>query len=87
MVASRKQATHKHVRAQSGFIGPKGISGPVSGCLDSHGQYQCDLIHQQGGRYEVRIPLCSFMEAPVVVQLQDNHSSSTTDSRLSKCDC
>ena len=78
---SRKQATHKHVRAQCSFIGPDGVPGYVSGsgCPDSHGQYH-------GGRYEVRIPLCHFMEAPVLVQPQEHHSSGTTHSGSSVCD-
>ena len=58
-----------------------------SGGHNSHAQYNCGLVYQQGDWYEVRIPLCSFMEKPVVVQPQEHHSSGTTNSGLSECDC
>ena len=80
MVFVRKQATHKHVRAQGGLVGPKRVPGPVlgKGCPDSDGQHHCALLYKQGGRYEVRIPLCSVMEAPVLVQPQEHHTSGAT---------
>ena len=54
---------------------------------DSHGQHHCGLLYKQGGWYEVRIPLCSVMEAPLVVQPQEHHSSGATYSGSPKRDC
>ena len=80
LVSARKQTTHKHIRAQGRVVGPKRVPGPLSGtgCPDSHGQHHCGLLYKRGGRYEVRIPLCSVMEAPVMVQSQEHHTSGST---------
>ena len=48
---------------------------------------QGHVVHQQGGRYEGRKSLYSFMEAPVLVQPQEHHSSGVTLSGASDCDC
>ena len=89
MVSARKQTTHKRVRAQRRVVGPKRVPGPVSvtGCPDSNGQHHCGLLYKQRGWYEVRIPLCSVMEAPVMVQPQEHHTSGATYSRSPKHDC
>ena len=89
MVSARKQTTHKHVRAQGCVVNPKRVPGPVSGtgCPDSHGQHHCGLLYKQGGQYEVWIPLCSVLEAPVMVQPQEHHTSGATYSGLPKRDC
>ena len=89
MVSARKQATHEHVIAQGRVVGPKRVSGPLFGlgCPDSHGQHHYGLLYKQGGQYEVRIPVCSVMEAPFMVQPQEHYTSGATYSRLPKPDC
>ena len=89
LVSARKQTKHKHVRAQSRVVGPKRVPGPLSGtgCPDSHGQHHCGLLYKQGGQYEVRIPLCSVMEAPVMVQSQEHHTSGAIYSGSPERDC
>ena len=74
-------------KTQSHSVFPNGVPKPLSGssCPDSHGQHHCGLIHQQGGRYDVRIPLCPFVEAPVLVKLQEHHSSGVAHSSSSDC--
>ena len=32
-----------------------------------HRQHNCGFLHQQGGRYEIRLSLCPPMETPVLV--------------------
>ena len=56
-----------------------------SNCSDSNGQHNCSLLHQQGGRYEIRLSLCPPLETPVLVSSQKNSSASATHSRSLEC--
>ena len=44
-------------------------------------------IHQQGGRYEVRLTLCPSLAPPVLVQSETYCPKGQTHSRPSECDC
>ena len=57
------------------------------GCSDCLGKHCSGLLHQQGESYEIRLPLCSPLEAPVMVQSQTNCLTGLTHSGLFQRDC
>ena len=54
-------------------------------CSDSNGQHNCGLLHQQGGRYEIRLSLCPPLETSVSVSPQRNSSAGSAHSRSLEC--
>ena len=89
LVSTRKPPSYKLPRAKSGLAGLKKVPTPCTreGSADCHRQHHSCGIHQQGGRYEVRLTLCPSLAAPVLVQPTTGYSQSQTHSWPSKCDC
>ena len=89
LVNTRKPPSHKLPRAKSGLAGLKKVPAPCAreGSADCHRQYHCCGIHQQGGRYDVRLTLCPSLAAPVLVQPEAGCSQGQTHSWSPQCDC
>ena len=47
-----------------------------SDCSGCNGQHNCGVLHQQGGRYEIRLSLCPPIETSILVPSQGNSSES-----------
>ena len=64
-----------------------GVKSSLSGiwqgpdCIDSNGQHNHSLFHQQGGQNEVRLSLCPPLETSVLVSPQRNSSEVSAHSR------
>ena len=89
LVSFRKPSSCKFSGTKSCLAGPKKVPALSTGksrrnCHRQH--YSCG-IHQQGGRYEVRLTLCPSMAAPVLVQSETCCSEGQTHPRPSECDC
>ena len=89
LVSSRKSSSHKLPGTKSGLTGLEkvpalGIRQSSSSC---HRQHHSCGIHQQGGRYEVRLTLCPSMATPVLVQSETGSSKDQAHSWSSECDC
>ena len=54
---------------------------------DMHGQHNSGLLHQQRGRYEIRLSLCPPLETPVMVQPETKCVTGQTHSGSPKCHC
>ena len=89
LVSSRKSPSYKLPGTKSCLTGLKKIPAPSTKKSSSscHRQHHGCGIHQQGGRYEVRLTLCPSMATPVLVQSETGCSESQTHSGSSKCDC
>ena len=87
LVRTRKSSPHQFLGAQSSYAGPQEFRALLQGtdCSDSNGQHNCSLLHQQGGRYEIRLSLCPPLETPVLVSSQENSSASAAHSRSLEC--
>ena len=89
LVSSRKPPSHKFPGTESRPTSPKTI--PAFGARKSrfscHRQHYSGGIHQQGGRYEVRLTLCPSMAAPVLVQSETGGSEGQAHPWPSECDC
>ena len=89
LVSSRKSSSHKLPRTKSGLTGLEKV--PALGARQSssscHGQHHSCGIHQQGGRYEVRLTLCPSMATPVLVQSETGSSKGQAHPWSSECDC
>ena len=88
LVSHRKSPSHKLLRTEDSPPGPEEIraslQGPDCSCCD--GQYNSGLLHQQAGRYEVRLSVCPPLEAPILVPSQGNCPEGKTHSRSLECD-
>ena len=89
LVSSRKSTAYKFPGTKGCLAGTKKV--PVLSTGESrstcHRQHYSCGIHKQGGRYEVRLTLCSSMDAPVLVQSETCCPKGQTRPRLSECDC
>ena len=89
LVSARKQVAHKLLRTKSRVVSSKKI--PTFSTRKNrphcHRQHYSCGIHQQGGRYEVRLTLCPSLAAPMLVQPQTDSAEGQTHSRLSECNC
>ena len=79
---------HQLPGVKSSFPGPLEfrVSLQRPDCSDSNGQHNCSLLHQQRGRYEIRLSLCPPLETPVLVSPQRHSSEGTTHSGSVECD-
>ena len=89
LVSSRKPSSHKLPGTKSCLTSLEKIPAPStrksrSGC---HRQHHSCGIHQQGGRYEVRLTLCPSMVTPVLVQSETGCSKGQAHPWSSECDC
>ena len=87
LVRHRKSPPHQLSRVKSSFCGPQEFRASLQGpdCSDSNGQHNCGLLHQQGGRYEIRLFVCPHLETPVLVSPQRHSSEGSTHSRSLEC--
>ena len=62
LVRTRKSSPHQFLGVQGSSSGPQEFRASLQGtdCSDSNGQHNCSLLHQQGGRYEIRFSLPYF---------------------------
>ena len=89
LVSSRKSSSHKLPGTKSCLTSLEKIPAPSTReCRSScHGQHYSCGIHQQGGRYEVRLFLCPSMATPVLVQSETDCSKGQAYPGSSECDC
>ena len=87
MVRTRKSSPHQFLGTQGSSSGPQEFRVSLQGtdCPDSNGQHNCSLLHQPGGRYEIRFSLCPTLETPVLVSSQVDSSAGATLSRSLEC--
>ena len=74
LVRTGKSPAYKLSRAESSVSGRQEFRASLQGpdCFNSHGQHHCSLLHQQAGRYEIRLSLCPPVETSVLVPPQRN---------------
>ena len=88
LVRTGKSPPYKLSRAESSFSGPQEFRASLQGpdCSNSHGQHNCGLLHQQGGRYEITLSLCPPVETSVLVPPQRNSPEGKAHSGSPECD-
>ena len=89
LVSSGKSPSYKLPGTKSCPTGLKKIPAPSTRKSSSscHRQHHGCGIHQQGGRYEVRLTLCPSLKTPVLVQSETGCSKGQAHPWSSKCDC
>ena len=88
LVSARKQTAHQFPRIESSLVGPESIRTPLPG-LGSSGcyrQYYHGSLYQQRRRNAFGLPMCSPVEASVLVQSQGDLPESTSHSGPAQCD-
>ena len=87
LVNYRKSPLHQLSGVKSNLSGPQEFRTSLQGpdCIDSNGQHNCSLLHQQGGQYEIRLSLCPPLEIYVLVSPQRNSSEVLAHSRSLEC--
>ena len=88
LVRVGKSLAYKLPRAQSCASGPEDLRAPLHSpnCSDCNRQYDCGFLHQQGGRYEIRLSLCPPLETSFVVPSQANSAPGKAHSGPLECD-
>ena len=89
LVHTRKRLAYKLAGTQGRPASPKTVRAIVlepdhSGVFRQHNS---GLLHKQGGRYEIRLSLCSPLEAADVVQPEADCIKSTAYSGSPQCHC
>ena len=89
LVRSRKQAPHKLSGDEGSPPGSEEVRTTLPGknCPCCVGQHHYSVIHQQGGRYEIRFSLCPSVASPFLVQQPHHTPVSPTHTGLSERDC
>ena len=89
LVSSRKSSSYKLPGTKSCLTSLEKIPAPSTRKSRSscHRQHHSGGIHQQGGRYEVRLTLCPSMATPVLVQSETGCSKGQAYPWSSECDC
>ena len=82
VVRLRKSPPHQLSGVKSSVPGPQEFQAFLQGpeCSDSNRQHNYSLLHQQGGRYEIRLSLCPPVETSVLVSPQRNSFEGSTQS-------
>ena len=88
LVRTRTLPPHKFWGAKASVSGPQEFRASLQGpdCSGCNGQHNCGFLHQQGGRYEIRLSLCPPMEISVLVPSQGNSPTGKTHPRSLECD-
>ena len=89
LVPSRKQVTHKPLRAKSNFSSSKRVSNPLlqQDSTDSYRQHNSGCLYQQrGGGDEVGLSVCPTVENPVLVYQTAGKSQGTSHPRPAERD-
>ena len=89
LVHTRKRLSYKLAGTQGCLTSSKTVRAIVlepdhSGVFRQHNS---GLVHKQGGRYEIRLSLCSPLEAADVVQPEANRIKGKTYSGSPQCHC
>ena len=89
LVQTRMRLAHKLAGTQGRLTSPKTVRAIVlepdhSGVFRQHNS---GLLHKQGGRYEIRLSLCSPLEAADVVQPEADGIKSKAYSGSPQCHC
>ena len=89
LVHTRKRLAHKLAGTQGRLTSPKTVRAIVlepdhSGVFRQHNS---GLLHKQGGQYEIRLSLCSPLEAADVVQPEADSIKSKAYSGSPQCHC
>ena len=87
LVGTRKSPPYQFLGTQGSSSGSQEFRAAVQGtdCPHSNRQHNCGLLHQQGGRYEIRFSLCPTLEAPILVSSQEDSSAGQTHPRSLEC--
>ena len=87
LVPSRKQATYKLSRIESGPFGPERVPRPLlrQDSSNSNQQHYSSVIHKQGRRHEVGPPVCPLVDNPEVVYHKTGYPQSPTHPRPAEC--
>ena len=87
LVRTRKLSPHQFLGVKSSLTGPQEFRASLQGsdCSDSNGQHNCNLLHQEGRRYEIRLSLCPTLETPVLVSSQKDSFAGKTHPRSLEC--
>ena len=88
LVRCRKSASYQLLGTKGSLSGPQEFRASLSesDCVGCNRQHNCGRLHQQTGRYEIRLSLCPPLETPILVPPQGNSSESQAHSRSVKCD-
>ena len=88
VVRHRKSPPCQFPGVKSSISGPQELRASLQGpdCVGSNGQHNCSILHQQRGRYEIRLSVCPPLEASVLVPPQGNSPEGKTHPRLLECD-
>ena len=87
LVGTRKSPPYQFLGTQGGSSGSQEFRAAVqeTDCPHSIRQHNCGILHQQGGRYEIRFSLCPTLEAPILVSSQEDSSAGQTHPRSLEC--
>ena len=86
-VRIRKSPPYQLLGTQGSSSGSQEFREAVQGtdCSHSNRQHDCSVLHQQRGRYEIRVSLCPTLATPVLVSSQEDNSAGQTHSGSLEC--
>ena len=87
LVRNRKSPPHQLLGTQGSSSGSQEFREAVQGtdCPRSNRQHDCSVLHQQRGRYEIRVSLCPTLAASSLVSPQEDNSAGQTHSGSLEC--
>ena len=87
LVRNRKSPPHQLLGTQGSSSGSQEFREAVQGtdCPHSNRQHDCNVLHQQRGRYEIRVSLCPTLAASSLVSSQEDNSAGQTHSGSLEC--
>ena len=87
LVRTRKSPPHQLLGTQGSSSGSQEFREAVQGtdCSHSNRQHDCSVLHQQRGRYEIRVSLCPTLATPILVSSQEDNSAGQTHSGSLEC--
>ena len=87
LVRNRKSPPHQLLGTQGSSSGSQEFREAVQGtdCPHSNRQHNCGVLHQQRGRYEIRVSLCPTLAASSLVSSQEDNSAGQTHSGSLEC--
>ena len=87
LVRNRKSPSHQLFGTQGSSSGSQEFREAVQGtdCPHSNRQHDCSVLHQQRGRYEIRVSLCPTLAASSLVSSQEDNSAGQTHSGSLEC--
>ena len=87
LVRNRKSPPHQLLGTQGSSSGSQEFREAVQGtdCPHSNRQHDCSVLHQQRGRYEIRVSLCPTLAASSLVSSQEDNSAGQAHSGSLEC--